>query len=57
MAKWNVHFSTELTYDVEIEANSYEEAVKKAEQEKVELSDMDCFDKDVTAWRLWEGIK
>ena len=29
MAKWNVHFGCRLTYDIEVEADSYEEAVKK----------------------------
>lgn len=52
MAKWNVHFGMRLTYDVEVEADSYEEAVEKAtpEWENADYAAMDYADQDVDAW-------
>ena len=52
MAKWNVHFGIRLTYDVEVEADSYEEAVEKAtpEWENVACTEMDYASQDVDAW-------
>lgn len=52
MAKWNVHFGVRLTYDVEVEADSYDEAVKKArdEWEETEYKDMDYASQDIDAW-------
>lgn len=53
MAKWNVHFGVRLTYDIEVEADSYDEAVEKArdEWEETEYRDMDYADQDVDAWK------
>lgn len=52
MAKWNVHFGMRLTYDVEVEADSYEEAVEKARPkwEDADYAEMDYADQDVDAW-------
>lgn len=56
MAKWNVHFGLRLTYDVEVEADSYDEAVELAtpEFEKTDIRDMDFADTDddVDAWEI-----
>ena len=52
MAKWNVHFGMRLTYDVEVEAETEEEAIRKArpEWENADYSEMDYADQDVDAW-------
>jgi len=52
MSKWNVHFWVRLTYDVEVEAETEEEAIQKAtpEWENANYSEMDYADDDVDAW-------
>ena len=49
---WNVHFGVRLTYDIEVEAETEEEAIEKAatEYEAVNYDDMEWVDQDINAW-------
>ena len=50
--KWNVHFGMRLTYDVEVEADTMQQAIERArfEWEAAEYTDMDYAGDDVDAW-------
>lgn len=54
MARYNVHFGIRLTYDVEVEADSPDEAEAKArpEYEAADLHDFDFADDDVDIWEV-----
>ena len=54
MAKYNVHFGIRLTYDVEIEAESPDEAEAKARPKwaTTEFAEMDYTDDDVDVWEV-----
>lgn len=57
--KWNVHFGARLTCDIEVEADSYDEAIDKANDiyEDMPWSDMNLGDIDSDAWVMKGDVK
>lgn len=54
MRKWNVHYGCRLTYDVEVEADTEEEAIEKARDEldNITYDDFVFADDDIEAWKI-----
>ena len=54
MARYRVHYSCRLTYDVDVEAESENEAIEEArpEWEDADFNDMDFADDDIDVWEL-----
>ena len=56
MSKWNVHYGCRLTYDIEVEADTKEKAIAKAERElnNITYNDFDFADDDMDVWEIKE---